>query len=556
MLSAERKSGSLRRLASASEAARLRGDYAIGAGLAREAAALARQLGLPGDEAEMLSLLANQLLRTGDIEDAALAAGDAAAISAQANDEAGRSRALTIQSMAYLELGLPEEALEALAVSLDIAQRLRQPDLLFWTYNRIGNAHSQLGKHIEARSFLRRALPFSAGLGAEAKFCILNNLACNAADIATQASESGAAALLAEAVTTGLRYALDAIELARAAAHPYREAICLGNHAMLLAFSGDEIGATRAITRSHTIASQKGYASLKLDAECCLARIAMRFGDIPTAIARYEAVLPGLIESDEKPVIVEAHRLLADLYQQHGDAARALSHYKAYHSLESRTRSSIAETRVRLVTSMTELSAALLEAERAKLETRLHQMQLAELESEKRDLLLRTHELDRKAHEDDLTGLKNRRYANGALAERLAACPPGQRIFVGIIDADHFKAINDRFGHSIGDDVLRLMAGLLSADMAVTDFAARLGGEEFLLLLTGDASTSIALCEDIRRRVESFAWSNLGAELAVSVSIGLTAARAGEAVNDVLARADAALYRAKSGGRNRLTTDL
>lgn len=122
--------------------------------------------------------------------------------------------------MAYLDLGLQEEALQALAVSLEIAQRLRDPSLLFWTYNRIGNAHGHLGNHLESRAFLRRALPFATGLCAEAKFCTLNNLADNGADLAFFAREQTDTALLADAVETGLYYARDALELARAATIP------------------------------------------------------------------------------------------------------------------------------------------------------------------------------------------------------------------------------------------------------------------------------------------------------------------------------------------------
>jgi tetratricopeptide (TPR) repeat protein len=340
-----------------------------------------------------------------------------------------------------------------LAISLEIAQRLRDPNLLFWAYNRIGGAHDNMGNHLESRAFMQRALPLATGLGAEAKFCILNNLAANGVDLAADALEKGDTALA------------DAIELARAADHPYREAIGLGNYGMLLAFGGDEQAANQATTRSHAIASQKGYMSLQLDAGFNLARIAMHFDQPDTAITRFEAVLPTLIEHDEKPMVLRAHRLLSDLYQRVGRTPEAFDHYKRYHAIESAMRSSVADTRARMVTGMAELSVARLDAERAKLETRLHQMRLAELETERRDLLIRTRDLDRQAHEDDLTGLKNRRYALSALAERLADCPRDTAIPVAIVDADHFKKVNDSFGHSTGDAVLRRLADLLTAGM-------------------------------------------------------------------------------------------
>lgn len=557
MLMASSNIQSVQGLVAASEAARLTGDYQDGARLAQQAADLARALDMPTQEAEALRLLANQLLRIGAMEQAANACTRAAELDETAGNEVGHSQSLTLQAMAYLDLGLHEEALHALAISLEIAQRLRDPSLLFWTYNRIGNAHGHLGNHLESRNFLRRALPFSTGLGAEAKFCILNNLASNGADLAQVAAEQNDAALLADAVETGLHYAQGALELARAAAHPYREAICLGNLAMLLAFRGDQEGARQAVTRSHAIAAQKGYTSLLLDAGYNLARIAGRFNDTATAIARFEAVLPGLIANDEKPLLLESHRLLSDLYQQSGQTAAALDHFKSYHALESRMRSAVAATRVRMVTSMTELSSALLEAERAKLEIRLHQLQLAELETEKRELLIRTEDLDRKAHEDDLTGLKNRRYANSALGELIAACPEGQSVHVAIADADHFKKVNDSLGHAVGDDVLRRLAAILAAGMAGHGFAARLGGEEFLLAFASlPAGPAVATCDAIRIAIADEPWNRIAADLGVTVSIGLTSAKRGEPISGVLSRADAALYRSKSAGRNRVTIDF
>ena len=557
MLTASSNIQSVQELVGSSEAARLTGDYQEGARLAQQAVDLARALDLPAQEAEALRLLANQLLRIGAMEQAADACTRAAELDEIAGNEVGRSQSLTLQAMAFLDLGLQEEALHALAISLEIAQRLRDPSLLFWTYNRIGNAHGHLGNHLESRRFLLRALPFSTGLGAEAKFCILNNLASNGADLAHFATEQDDTALLADAVETGLHHAQGAIELARAAAHPYREAICLGNLAMLLAFSGDEVGANQAITRSHAIAAQRGYTSLLLDAGYNLARIAMRFNDPATAIARFEAALPGLIDNDEKPLLLESHRLLSDLYQQCGQTAQALDHYKSYHALESRMRSAVAATRARMVTSMTELSSALLEAERAKLETRLHQLQLAELETERRELLIRTRDLDRKAHEDDLTGLKNRRYAHSALAELIAACPEGRSVHVAIADADHFKKVNDSLGHAVGDDVLRRLAAILAAGMTGHGFAARLGGEEFLLAFAPHAADPVMeACEAIRVAVVDEPWSGIAADLSVTVSIGLTRAIRGQSISDVLSRADAALYRSKSAGRNRITTDF
>jgi diguanylate cyclase (GGDEF)-like protein len=104
----------------------------------------------------------------------------------------------------------------------------------------------------------------------------------------------------------------------------------------------------------------------------------------------------------------------------------------------------------------------------------------------------------------------------------------------------------------VGDDVLRAFAKVVTAELRSTDRVARYGGEEFLLLLcnTSEAHAALLAAERLRSTVAAHPWSELAADLAVTCSIGLTMSRAGEGVAEMLARADAALYRAKSDGRN------
>lgn len=154
---------------------------------------------------------------------------------------------------------------------------------------------------------------------------------------------------------------------------------------------------------------------------------------------------------------------------------------------------------------------------------------------------------------DDLTGLQNRRSILALLAEERARFARGGLAFgVAILDIDHFKRVNDRLGHAMGDEVLRAFAKIVSGRLRGTDRIARYGGEEFLLLLTNtpDAASAELAVERLRRAVEEHPWPDLATDLAVTCSIGLTMSRAGEGVAEMLERADAALYRAKSDGRN------
>lgn len=154
---------------------------------------------------------------------------------------------------------------------------------------------------------------------------------------------------------------------------------------------------------------------------------------------------------------------------------------------------------------------------------------------------------------DELTGLPNRRSILVQVTEEKALFARGGPAFaVAFLDIDHFKRVNDRFGHATGDEVLRAFAKIVTGRLRSTDHIARFGGEEFLLLLRNapDASSAVVAAERFRHAVNEHPWKSLAAELDVTCSIGLTVSRAEDGIAEMFARADAALYRAKSEGRN------
>jgi diguanylate cyclase (GGDEF)-like protein len=158
------------------------------------------------------------------------------------------------------------------------------------------------------------------------------------------------------------------------------------------------------------------------------------------------------------------------------------------------------------------------------------------------------------AASDALTGAMSR----GAilpLIERSVkrAARSGIPACVAMIDLDWFKSINDRFGHLAGDQVLRRVVDCVRECLRTSDVIGRYGGEEFVLLLHGaDANGAARLVERIRTAVSMADWSDIAAGLKVSVSCGITSARPTDSLDDVLARADQALYEAKRGGRDQL----
>jgi diguanylate cyclase (GGDEF)-like protein len=156
---------------------------------------------------------------------------------------------------------------------------------------------------------------------------------------------------------------------------------------------------------------------------------------------------------------------------------------------------------------------------------------------------------------DPLTGLLNRRgflEAAGALAERQGRLQ--QPMSALAFDLDHFKSINDRFGHHAGDAVLRLFATVARGSTRAGDIIGRLGGEEFVALLPGGLADAAIVAERVRLAFANAAVELAGEPITATVSIGAACGSAFASIDMLIARADAAMYRAKLNGRNRLET--
>ena len=157
---------------------------------------------------------------------------------------------------------------------------------------------------------------------------------------------------------------------------------------------------------------------------------------------------------------------------------------------------------------------------------------------------------------DDLTGVPNRRCVLSLLPKAMQT-NPATTTAVLVVDIDHFKLINDTFGHGTGDRVLQLIANVLRTALKPTEFFGRIGGEEFPIVLPGSD------VPNARNRAEAFRVAVKGADItalmpelnALTVSIGITISRSGDSVSSILQRADMALYRAKAAGRNRVAGD-
>jgi diguanylate cyclase (GGDEF)-like protein len=158
------------------------------------------------------------------------------------------------------------------------------------------------------------------------------------------------------------------------------------------------------------------------------------------------------------------------------------------------------------------------------------------------------------ASHDELTRSLNRRSLMAALErERSRAERSGAPFCVALIDLDHFKQVNDIYGHSTGDAVLRDFAASVHRTMRVTDVFGRYGGEEFLMILVGNAQEEAILAlERIRAAIAAVEWTALTPGRTITFSAGVASFRKGESIVQLINRADRALYEAKGAGRNQV----
>jgi diguanylate cyclase len=179
---------------------------------------------------------------------------------------------------------------------------------------------------------------------------------------------------------------------------------------------------------------------------------------------------------------------------------------------------------------------------------------VAHMEQEAQGFREHLEEQRQKALIDPLTGLPNRAAWSERLEHEIKQWQQhGNTLSLAMLDLDHFKRINDNYGHLAGDKVLKIIATVLRKRLRGSDFIARFGGEEFVLLLPATPpAVGAKLLETLRAAIEACPFHFKGERVTITISMGLATFRAGEHSDLVLKRADQALYRAKNAGRNRV----
>jgi diguanylate cyclase (GGDEF)-like protein len=548
-------------LAASEELLRI-GEHPTGSDYAAEAVTLAQQLGNREAEGRAALLMATHEHRRGRPEECLAAAHSALAAFSELEDLQRVSAALNQMVLAFDVLGLSEESLDRASRSLEAAKMSGDPLTLAWAYNRAGLGHAAVGNVEEGITSLQFALSLAREVGdSEAIFAALNNLMEDYSGFARELFEAGQVEEARERVAPALELAPEAIGFARALDNPYDESIIQLTIGRALSYAGRYEEAIAELDAVESVATANGYGAVRLECRYERAHVELMRGDLREAISCYHALLS---EKEKLPgyTLVNIHLDLWRAHKQLGEYREALEHHERFHAVEQAQQTQLARTRARVLSSHLDLDRAHLEARKATLEAELERSRTRELEVQAHLLREQTEVLIRRADEDGLTGVWNRRHVEREMPRLMReAAVRGEPVGVAFVDADRFKGVNDRYGHLVGDDVLRALADLLQGNCRPTDVVARMGGEEFVVLLPGaDAEAARLLGERLCSAVREADWEPLVPGTRVTVSVGVASDRPGRmtsreidaAVAALLSRADEALYAAKRAGRDRV----
>ncbi len=188
-----------------------------------------------------------------------------------------------------------------------------------------------------------------------------------------------------------------------------------------------------------------------------------------------------------------------------------------------------------------------------------HTLTLAQQEQihvQNEELKKKNQQLELFAFYDPLTMLYNRRKFHSLMKKKLSSCGESEYLSITLLDLDHFKSVNDKYGHSAGDTVLSQLGAMLAKEIRERDFSARWGGEEFIIAMPGTSlDEAVARSEQIRNRIERMTFiSETGDTIRVTASFGTASVQCRNAASflSLYQKADKALYQAKHLGRNRV----
>ena len=408
-------------------------------------------------------------------------------------------------------------------------------------FSLLGGCFERAGDPWQGERLLRDGLTLARQLDESYPLlATLNNLAAILIGKFYSLRDGWAAEEARAALDDSLPLAREVLRLAPTLNDPYFDAFAHGNLGELLVHAGELDEADVLLQSALAMAEERGYQAVSSRVRCSIGELHLARGQTLQAKQLLNELLAE--ETDPPPVSTQlrVHYALYLAHRNESDAKAALNALEAFRRLES-------QRSMQQLKAKSELMVTRIEADENQRKVLERAYSVAQVHAS------RAVELERMALQDELTGLGNRRALDLRLAEMVDAARTGNNpLVVVVLDLDHFKRVNDVFGHAVGDRVLGQVARLLRDHTRPDDVVTRTGGEEFVIAMPNiSGPDAFDVCERLRLRISDFQWGAIAPELSVTLSAGIACAPDFDAKR-LVERADLAMYRAKRAGRNRV----
>lgn len=491
------------------------GQWDTGFAAARRLFVAAKDAGDDWALAECMLQLAWFGLQMGHSSDGIDSADGAKRLYLQCGDRAKHAFASAVHAWLMLDVGLIDEGFSEGQTAVALAEAAGDASALAFALHAKAISLVYSRQHDLAQPVLERGLAIAEAAGDLATASLINNTLGysrgSLGDVFAEKGEGDPRALHAQSAA----YFLQATQQAELAGD-------IGNYVVAIINGAETAVLLEDVPLALAMLDQVEPLLPPLGPRCqahyiyTRAQAMLHLGRVDEALALSERALELADSAGHLDNKVNALRRLSEVHESMGNFDRALTHYKLYHTAHHDQMGVLTQRRA----------------------------QITEMRLENARLRSVAEQFERLATSDPLTNLPNRRSLDARLLEL-----EGRSFAVAILDLDHFKLVNDRFSHGVGDDVLRRTAALL-ASYGDEPMAFRLGGEEFALVFASDdLMQARQTCEQMRQQLQGLDWSDLGKGLHVTCSIGVAVGMSGE---HILPEADRRLYRAKAAGRNRV----
>ena len=448
-------------------------------------------------------------------------------------DTSGEVMALTTHAFVSINLGRNEEAVEAALLSVRLSQFLEKDEHSVLSYNALGVAYYWSHSFEKAEQALHTAIQIAARAAPRLRTFQprVNQWWTEVIRVFYERYYVGELPALEQmrALREGIIALIAAGDAGSAATgtHVTTEAVLLFGLALDQCWHGRIGQAKLDVDALAGWARRYGTVTwLSALEHWVRAEIAWVQGDWPTAMQSAARMIDIAVEVEHEQVACLGHLLSSQIHVAQGQNGEALDELRRLRLREQLIRSDGLETREKVVEWQVDL--------------RQGQQRVQRLE-------ITSRQLEKLSLEDTLTGIPNRRnfelYAGALLRNGLER---GQPTCLALIDVDQFKLINDKFSHQVGDAVLRQIAQILKSHVRELDMAARLAGDEFVIVFkNAELRVAQQVCTRIGNAVRDFDWSATAKGLHTSISIGVAAAEPGDTVQTLTHRSDGAMYQHK-----------